>query len=51
MAIAVIPLPSPVKPNPSVVVALTDTGTPRIPVSVRSISTRRGPIFGRFPTI
>jgi len=27
---AVIPLPSPVKPNPSVVVALIETGTPRI---------------------
>ena len=46
------PLPSPVKPKPSVVVAETDTVAPLSAVEIAVIaSARRGPIFGLFPTI
>ena len=49
---AAMPLPSPVKPMPSVVVAETETCTPPKADEIAAIaSARRLPIFGRLPMI
>ena len=50
VATAARPSERPVKPMWSVVVAETETGAPKISLSTRSASSRRGPIFGDCPT-
>ena len=50
VASAARPSPRPVRPRPSVVVALTETGAPTAALSAASASARRGPILGRLPT-
>ena len=50
VAIAATPSPRPVRPRPSVVVPLTDTGAPTASESAACASSRRVPTFGRLPT-
>ncbi len=47
---AAMPSPRPVRPSPSVVVPLTDTGAPHAMDSSPSASARRDPTLGRLPT-
>ena len=50
VAIAATPSPRPVRPSPSVVVPLTDTGAPTASESAACASARRLPTLGRLPT-